>query len=195
MKNDILVIFCALLLVQTAQAWTMSSFSNQKALVTHRAMNGSRWTMGMGVKIRIVGRKGGSEKWLDEAYRMYEMRLRSTNLDVETVWHKNDSDLLKAVSSDQEKGHTIVLMDPTGTMRSSEKFSRDLFSWLEAGGSRVVFVIGGANGLPLVLKQQISKSNQLSLSEMTFTHQFSRTILMEQIYRASEIRRGTGYHK
>jgi 23S rRNA (pseudouridine1915-N3)-methyltransferase len=191
----LLAIIFASFLARTAHTWTISSFSGQQVLHFHGATNESKWTMGMAVKIRIVGRKSGSEKWLDDAYCMYEMRLRSTNLDVETIWHKNDSDLTKAITADQEKGHTIVLMDPTGTMSTSEKFSRDLFSWMELGGSRVVFVIGGANGLPSELKGQFSKSNLLSLSAMTFTHQFSRTILMEQIYRASEIRRGSGYHK
>jgi 23S rRNA (pseudouridine1915-N3)-methyltransferase len=44
------------------------------------------------------------------------------------------------------------------------------------------------------------KSNSLNdaclkLSDMTFTHQFARTVLAEQVYRGTEIRKGTGYHK
>ena len=153
--------------------------------------------MGMSVKIRIVGRKNGSEQWLEDAYSMYETRLRPSNLDVETLWHKNDFELTKAVWADKEKGHTVILMDPMGRMRSSEEFSQDLFSWMEQGGSRVVFVIGGAPGLPSELKESATTKGTplLSLSPLTFTHQFARTILMEQIYRASEIRKGTGYHK
>ena len=160
--------------------------------------------MGMSVKIRIVGRKNGSEQWLQNAYNMYETRLRPSNLDVETLWHKNDFELIKAVLADTEKGHAVILLDPTGKMRSSEQFSNDLFSWMEKGGSRVVFVIGGAPGLPPELKEYCSTAaaaaandnySLLSLSPMTFTHLFARTVLMEQIYRASEIRKGSGYHK
>eukprot|EP00545_Synedropsis_sp_CCMP1620_P012942 CAMPEP_0119016964 /NCGR_PEP_ID=MMETSP1176-20130426/14913_1 /TAXON_ID=265551 /ORGANISM="Synedropsis recta cf, Strain CCMP1620" /LENGTH=151 /DNA_ID=CAMNT_0006970539 /DNA_START=192 /DNA_END=647 /DNA_ORIENTATION=- len=151
--------------------------------------------MGMQVKIRIVGRKNGSEKWLEEAYKMYDTRLKPSGVDVETVWHKNDPELLKGVNADFEKGHSVVLLDPRGKVRSSEEFSRDVFAWLEEGGSRLVFVVGGAPGLPPELKHHPAKPKLLSLSSMTFTHQFARTILMEQIYRASEIRKGSGYHK
>jgi 23S rRNA (pseudouridine1915-N3)-methyltransferase len=62
------------------------------------------------------------------------------------------------------------------------------------------------DGLPPALKQyQYSYSGNegilqrpptfISLSKMTFTHPWARSILVEQIYRASEIHKGTGYHK
>jgi 23S rRNA (pseudouridine1915-N3)-methyltransferase len=69
-----------------------------------------------------------------------------------------------------------------------------MYSWLEEGGSRLTFVIGGAEGLPQEIKQQ-QQRDMLSLGMMTFTHQFARLLLMEQIYRASEIKKGSGYHK
>ena len=61
-----------------------------------------------------------------------------------------------------------------------------------------MFVIGGAEGLPSELKETRSgrpRPTLISLSAMTFTHQFARMLLIEQIYRASEIRKGSGYHK
>jgi 23S rRNA (pseudouridine1915-N3)-methyltransferase len=153
--------------------------------------------MGMNVNIRIVGRKSGSEKWLEEACSMYETRLRPSNVQVETTWHKDNQALTKGVDTDRSKGHTFVLLDPLGSIQTSEKFSDDMYEWLDRGGSRLSFVIGGAEGLPSELKYppQGGKPTMISLSAMTFTHQFARLLLIEQIYRATEIRKGSGYHK
>lgn len=128
---------------------------------------------------------------------------------METIWHKTDGELLKNVEGDVDKGHSVVLLDPKGRKGvTSEEFTEDMYGWLEEGGSRLVFVIGGADGLPVELRGGGGgltgkkgggggkrKMEMLSLSSLTFTHQFARTILMEQIYRASEIKKGSGYHK
>ena len=151
-------------------------------------------TMGLEIKIRIVGKKSGGEKWLDSSYSTYETRLKSTNLKVTTQWHKNNEELVKGIEGDTSKSHGMVLLDPLGKMCTSEKFSDDMYHWLEEGGSRLTFVIGGAEGLPEEVKMNYG-SRMLSLSSLTFTHQFARILLMEQIYRASEIKKGSGYHK
>lgn len=157
----------------------------------------------MEIKIRIVGRKNGSEAWLEDAYSMYDTRLNPSNVDVATYWHKNNPELVKNVMNDVDKGHTVVLLDPTGKQKTSEQFSEDVYRWLDDGRSRLSFVIGGAEGLPPELKygQDYSNGNKkgkksgsgvgrggggghsqfqlLSLSTLTFTHQFARTLLME----------------
>lgn len=155
-------------------------------------------SMGLDVKIRMVGRKNGGEKWLESAYDTYEIRLKSSNVNVETQYHKNDDELMKSIEADESKNHKVVLLDPRGKLCTSEAFSDDMYRWLEEGGSRLSFVIGGAEGLPQEVKQQHKNGNlrdMLSLGMMTFTHQFARLLLMEQIYRASEIKKGSGYHK
>jgi len=188
--------FFALLLgaaMSRALAW--SSFTHSTPLQTrpYSRSNISHIHMGMQVKIRIVGRKSGSEQWLEDAYDMYATRLRASPVDLETVWHKSDQDLIKGVQTDLDKNHAVVLLDPKGKQRSSEKFSEQVFDWLDRGGSRLAFVIGGAEGLPPELLS--INLEKMSLSDMTFTHQFARTMLTEQIYRATEIRKGSGYHK
>jgi len=173
----------------------------------------SKLYMGMDVNKRIVGKqkkstnKQSSENWLEDAYHMYIKRLQNSSINAITTWHKNDNGLLKGISNDKTKGYSIILLDPTGKIQTSEEFSSNFYNWLEIGGSRLVFVIGGSDGLPSELKQGIyyndKKNNNnndnnsykyLSLSSLTFTHQFSRVILIEQIYRAYEIRKGSAYH-
>ncbi len=64
---------------------------------------------------------------------------------------------------------------------------------MNAGKSRIVFVIGGSLGLHgrILLRA----NEQISFSDMTFPHQLMRVILAEQIYRAFRIMNGEPYHK
>ena len=146
------------------------------------------------VAIRIVGKKS-SEPWIEEGIGMYAKRMKGT-IDLETTWHKDDSSLIFGVDSDSSKGYTIVCLDPKGSRHSSETFSDNLYKWFEEGGSRVSFLIGGAEGLPASLRPNSNggKGNgkySVSLSDMTLPHQLARLFLCEQIYRSSEIRKGT----
>jgi len=60
-------------------------------------------------------------------------------------------------------------------------------------GTRAAFAIGGPDGL----SADILKLAQWrwSLSPLTFTNQMARLLLVEQLYRALEIKRGSPYHK
>jgi len=90
------------------------------------------------------------------------------------------------------KGAFTVTLDIRGRMLDSPGLARKLTE-LEARGVReLVMVIGGALGLaPDIIKMA---DERLSLSPMTFTHDMSRLILAEQIYRACTIRAGEPYH-
>ena len=77
--------------------------------------------------------------------------------------------------------------------KAIDEEGRRLLARLNQGGSQVVFVIGGSNGLaPSVLERA---QERLCLSRLTFTHQMARLILLEQCYRAFKIAAGEAYHK
>jgi 23S rRNA pseudoU1915 N3-methylase RlmH len=97
----------------------------------------------MKVTIRIVGRKSGGQTWLDEACAMYQKRLRPCGMDVETEFYKSNENLVRIVGSDYDKGNAVVLLDPRGKSCTSEALATDIYKWIESGGSRLVFVIGG----------------------------------------------------
>ena len=86
------------------------------------------------------------------------------------------------------KSAALAALCVEGKQLSSEEFA----AWLE-GQSEVALVIGSSFGLHESIKKQAQL--QLSLSKMTFTHQSARVILLEQIYRASQIQTGGKYHK
>lgn len=110
-------------------------------------------------------------------------------LSIEWVLAKNDEKLLELA----QKEPLLLCLDPKGVSVTSEEFSRLFYTSLVKGGSRLAFVIGGAEGLPSALKRK--SSHLISLSPLTFTHQITRLILLEQLYRALEIQKGSSYHK
>ena len=162
-------------------------------VATHRPLRAAvapvrHGALSCGPRVRILSPGKTKESWLEEAIGIYTTRLRGT-LELECVWVKDDAALLAQAGS--AAGGCIAL-DPLGKSVTSVQFSELLFSELEAGGSRLNFVIGGAEGLPPELR---AEAQLLSLSRMTFTHQMARLLLAEQVYRAVEIRKGSGYHK
>jgi len=87
----------------------------------------------------------------------------------------------------------LVVLDRSGRQYASEEFAGRLEKAALNAGGRITFMIGGPLGLS---KEVLSKADEiLSLSKFTFTHEMSRVILLEQIYRAFTILKGEKYHK
>lgn len=83
-------------------------------------------------------------------------------------------------------------LDAEGEHLSSEQLSR-LLEYKKRDHSRIQFVIGGAFGLDIAVKSDMDM--ELSLSRMTFPHELTEVILLEQLYRALSISAGSKYHK
>ena len=87
----------------------------------------------------------------------------------------------------------VITLEIGGKMLSSEDFARKISDLTNEGFGEIVFVIGSSCGLSKIISDRADF--KLSLSKMTFLHQFARLILTEQIYRAFKIIKGETYHK
>lgn len=138
-------------------------------------------------RLRLYSINKTKESWLEEAIAEYLKRLQN-QLSIEFIWCKSDEQLVALAT----KETAVICLDAQGQLFDSVQFSSFLMKKFEDGGARLAMVIGGAEGLPLSLKNTYPC---ISLSRLTFTHQVARLILIEQIYRAFEIAKGSQYHK
>ena len=91
------------------------------------------------------------------------------------------------------QGEYVVALDPRGVKLSSEALAEKLSAVMLAGNSRIAFVIGGSHGLNDDIRRAADMT--LSFSDMTFSHQIFRIMLLEQVYRAFKIINNEPYHK
>lgn len=161
----------------------------------------------MRIKIIVVGKL--KEKYLQAAEAEYMKRLRpyakvefievKEQTGKEGISQNECADLLNKEWLDIQKHindtDTVWCLDVHGEIVSSEVLSEKMQAWKtwESSQSQLVFVIGGPAGLDDQLRR---RSKWLwSMSKLTFTHQFVRVLLLEQIYRAEKIMRNEPYHK
>lgn len=87
----------------------------------------------------------------------------------------------------------VILLDLWGKMFDSEGFAKKIDQLQTQGNSTLVFVIAGSLGPS---KEIVDRSNlRWKLSDLTFTHQMTRVLVLEQIYRAYMINNHRPYHK
>ena len=112
-----------------------------------------------------------------------------SNADIEIAKNKEAQRVIKLLKKDEYLiGLDLVKKQPT-----SEEFAKYLEDKFVLGGANLSFVIGGSCGLSDELKARCQ--DRIGLSNMTFLHQMTRLILLEQIYRAFKINRNEVYHK
>ena len=96
--------------------------------------------------------------------------------------------VLNCIASDEY----VILMDLHGKSIDSLGFAEKMDK-LFIQYPKITFVIGGSLGLG---EELIDRANEkLKLSDLTFLHQMTRLILLEQIYRSFKILNHETYHK
>jgi len=156
------------------------------------------------VKTRVLwfGRRGTPA--LDEQVEIYRQR-------VQRRWPAEDR-VLKPVSGGRsddprrvlheeaqvldrtlEPGWMLVVLDEHGRRLTSEGFAQLLLDSEERSTPGIDFVIGSDLGLDREFAARAAAT--ISLSPMTLPHQIARLVVWEQLFRATHILGGGGYHR
>ncbi|PIE59991.1 MAG: hypothetical protein CSA32_01230 [Desulfobulbus propionicus] len=156
----------------------------------------------MHIVIPFLGRTKNS--YLDAGIQDYTTRLkRYASVDLPVLRNKTNAhdgqEKIKCLEANillKKSGHykkkKSIALDPGGRMVSSEQLAECISSWQDKGFETAFFYIGGHLGLHASIFE--AADIQLSLSRLTFTHEMSRLLLLEQLYRACTICSGHTYH-
>ena len=158
----------------------------------------------LNIKLITVGSL--KESYLKDAIAEYSKRLSAfCNLEiVELKEYKlpdtpADADVKKALADEAEriaklipqKAYKIALC-VEGKQLSSEELAAKIEDVSQTHGS-ICLIIGSSHGIDESLKAACD--HRLSISKLTFPHQLMRVMMLEIIYRALNIIKGTKYHK
>ena len=158
----------------------------------------------LNIKLVVVGKL--KEKFHKEEVSEYLKRLskyaKVSIIEVEEEKIKDNSSLKENEQILIKEGNNVLkhikdsdymfLLDLHGKEISSEEFAKKMES-ISLEYSNVSFVIGGSLGVSEELRKR--SDFKLKLSPMTFTHQMTRIIILEQIYRTFKINNNEVYHK
>lgn len=141
------------------------------------------------------------EEYLTKGILEYKKRINGfSSLEIIELKEYNTLDISKNVENEGKEilsriknDDYVISLEIEGNVINSVEFSQYLEKLSTYGKSRIIFVIGGSNGLSNEVKKRSDYA--LSFSKMTFPHQLMRLIIIEQIYRALTIMNNREYHK
>ncbi|DAC57563.1 MAG TPA: 23S rRNA (pseudouridine(1915)-N(3))-methyltransferase RlmH [Candidatus Poseidoniaceae archaeon] len=128
------------------------------------------------------------EQAYDMMLKNYQARLKSRNISVEYHAKKKS---IQAYVSDIGKAGKLFLLDEQGMQYTSTEFA-DLVKGWSISDQDINLAIGPVDGWH---DYSNLSDNQISLSKFTLPHELAAVVLTEQIYRATEIIKGTKYHR
>jgi 23S rRNA (pseudouridine1915-N3)-methyltransferase len=154
----------------------------------------------LNVTILMVGKTRA--RFVQVGLEFYQRRLKPyLNLRLVSVREEKEEshlspDLIKVREAERLRAALppkawLTALDPHGRELTSEEFA----AWLtkrEEAARPLAFLLGGHLGLdPQLL---LAAHERLALSRLTLTHELTRLVLLEQLYRAATIRVGHPYH-
>ena len=156
------------------------------------------------MKIKIIALGKIKEKFLKDGIEEFLKRLRPYTsveiVELQPIEIKDENLISKVLDEEAERilanikqDSYVITLEILGKQLSSEEFASKIEEITNSGMTELVFVIGSSCGISPKVSQRANF--KLSISKMTFLHQFARLLLVEQIYRAFKILKNETYHK
>lgn len=144
------------------------------------------------MKIRILAigkvKERFTQEWINEFLKRLNKYCKLEIVEIkENNKKKEGEELIKRIKENE----FVIALERVGEKINSEDFSELIKKKIQE--KDICFIIGGPEGLDAEVLQK--SQLHLSISNMTFTHQIARLLLIEQIYRAFTIIKGEKYHK
>ncbi len=140
-------------------------------------------------KIRLIWMGKTKEPYLAEGISEYAKRLRPY-CKLEIIELKDEGMEKEAKKLEKYIDANTFILDANGREMDSLEFSSFIKNATQS--AQLAFIIGSAEGVDSKLKP---RSQLISLSKMTFTHEMCRLFLLEQLYRSFQILSNRPYHK
>ena len=128
------------------------------------------------------------EPFFKDAAGEYVKRIRKF-VPIDIMEIEDDENRLNRVI---ENADYLMVLDERGKQLTSVEFA-NLLEEVSMSRRNLYMVIGSWAGISEEIKKRADI--MLSLSKMTFPYQLARVIILEQIYRAFNLIKGTNYHK
>ena len=139
-------------------------------------------------RYRIIAIGKIRKPWIQSGINLYMKRL--PGLLISEIRDSNIKKEAEIIRSSLRNGELLITLCEEGETFSSLAFSKCL---QRIASERIVFLVGGANGICPTIKAMAHI--RLSLSALTFPHEIARLLLIEQLYRATTITKGAPYHR
>ena len=146
----------------------------------------------MNITILCVG-KLKEKYWADAAAEYVKRLSKYCALQIDELKESSPAEEGAAILKRIKKEDHVIALEISGAETDSPGFAGMMAGLSVSGKSKVVFIIGGSDGLSGDVGDRAD--SLLSFSKMTFPHQLMRVILLEQIYRSFKIINNEKYHK
>ena len=145
------------------------------------------------MKIRLIWVGKTRERFIDEGIRKYAGLLRPfADLLITEIREEKGKEQERIREREGERILSLkaryILLDEKGREMTSRAFA----DYINRRTPAMSFVLGGAYGASEAVKEAADET--IALSQMTLTHEMSRLLLLEQLYRSFSIINRRGYH-